>query len=268
MKYHTQTLRFTDLSPHSLTCTRRSATPVTEQPAYPPHHTHITPVTLQHSHGLHRASHLTAQSRITLQAVDSFQLGAASAHAVWHPKNYTHAETQLILSRRRSRSRNPHSGKHTHTRTHAHEAGYIGTHACEPRAGTTSREESDRIRLTCARPQGGTTDALGCQDSGLHCLEVRRGSHSRDCSRLSSVSSPREYAGTRVRDQSRPVRACLRLRLRTQSPSPPGPAVDYISQKPQGEGVNFHPEGSPPGFLGCPATAGELVEAGGEVGAR
>lgn len=25
---------------HSLTCTRRSTTPVTQQPAYPPHHTH------------------------------------------------------------------------------------------------------------------------------------------------------------------------------------------------------------------------------------
>lgn len=121
------------------------------------------------------------------------------------------------------------------THTHVHTLTRPGT--CEPRAGTTWREESDRIRLARARPQGGTTDALCCQDSGLHCLEVRRGSHTRDCSRLSSVSSPREDAGTRVRDQSRPVRACGRLR--TQSPSHRLPAVDYISHKAQGEGVNF-----------------------------
>ena len=151
------------------------------------------------------------------------------------------------------------------THTHVHTLTRPGT--CESRAGTTSREESDRIRLARARPQGGTTDALGCQDSGLHCLEVRRGSHGRDCSRLSSVSSPREYAGTRIRDQSRPVRACGRLR--TQSPSPPATGRGLHFPEGPGGGCKLHPEGfTEPSFPGCPATACEFVEAGGEVGAR
>ena len=129
---------------------------------------------------------------------------------------------------------------HMYTRSRGQ---YIGTHACEPRAGTTSREESDRIRLARGRPQGGTTDALGCQDCGLHCLEGCRGSHSRDCSRVSSVSSPRENAGTRVWEESRPVRACLRLH--TQSPSPP--ATDRGLHFPEGPGggCKLPPRGLP-----------------------
>ena len=150
--FYTQILRFTQPR-----CTRHSTTPVTQRPAHPPHHTHIT-----HSPAeavSHRACSVTNHTPGYFLWPPSCQV-PLQAHTVSHPKNYTHAETQLTLSQRRGRPRNPHGVARVktgaHTQTHAHEAGYKGPHACEPCEGTTPREESDRIRLARARPQDGT----------------------------------------------------------------------------------------------------------------
>ncbi|KAB1273497.1 hypothetical protein Cadr_000011713 [Camelus dromedarius] len=216
----------------------------------------------------HRASHLTAQSRITFPGYFLWPPSSQAplqAHTVSHPKNYTHAEARLTLGQRGAVG--PAALTHTHTLTRP------GTEGHAP--FSTVHLQSSRRNLGAGTPSGKklTEDTSHAPGLTVAPMGALRGPALWGPARRHSPHSPRRpvlsaYLTARVRGSGGG---------RRQQPGPRAPAPAHSEHKPTSRGLHFpeapavlvsNPEGPQPCVLGGSAPARELVEAWEEVCAR
>lgn len=189
---------------------------------------HTQPLTHTHTHitrSQPRTPTVPAAPLPAMLRYESPSNAASGAHRPF-PKEL-HAGTQLTLSQTRSRCRSPHSGAHTHTQrlTKPGTMGHTPVHQA-PRLPQGRNRQNPSLR---AWPQGCTHGCTRRRST----LRVPRGSHlpdrsRREVARLTTLVSGLRGATRDARSARRTYACALKARAHRL------PAVDYISQKPQG----------------------------------
>lgn len=194
--FYTQILRFTQLC-----CTRQPPRSHSDPHTHPI--THTSPQSQSGTASL--PPRLSPHCSVTNHTPGCFLWPPScqvplQAHTVSHPKNYTHAETQLTLGQRRgSPATLTASRACRQVRTHRHTLMRPGTkghtpvkHARGLPGGKNLTESASHVLGFRTAP----TDALGGQDSGGPSRLAQPG----QVPAVSSLSLPREGAGPRLRD--------------------------------------------------------------------